>query len=38
MLARDLSATHKNAMFVADVKSTGLYAIDPVLQSQRRQS
>jgi phosphomannomutase/phosphoglucomutase len=33
MLARDLSATHKNATFVVDVKSTGLYAIDPVLQA-----
>ena len=33
MLARDLSAEHKNAVFVADVKSTGLYAIDPVLKA-----
>jgi phosphomannomutase/phosphoglucomutase len=33
MLARDLSAEHKNATFVADVKSTGLYAVDPVLQA-----
>ena len=32
MLARDLSATYKNATFVVDVKSTGLYAIDPVLK------
>jgi len=32
MLARDLSREHKNATFIADVKSTGLYAIDPVLQ------
>jgi len=31
MLARDISATHKNALFVADVKSTGLFATDPVL-------
>ena len=31
MLARDLSALHKNATFVVDVKSTGLYATDPVL-------
>ncbi|PHS25037.1 MAG: phosphomannomutase/phosphoglucomutase [Robiginitomaculum sp.] len=31
MLARDLSAQHKNAVFVADVKSTGIYAMDPVL-------
>ncbi len=32
MLARDISKTHKNAVFVADVKSTGLYATDPVLK------
>jgi phosphomannomutase/phosphoglucomutase len=32
MLARDLSRTHKNATFVVDVKSTGLYAVDPVLK------
>jgi phosphomannomutase/phosphoglucomutase len=31
MLARDISAHHKNALFVADVKSTGLFATDPVL-------
>ena len=31
MLARDISANHKNALFVADVKSTGLFATDPVL-------
>jgi phosphomannomutase/phosphoglucomutase len=31
MLARDLSARHKNALFVADVKSTGLFMTDPVL-------
>ncbi len=31
MLARDLSAQFKNAIFVADVKSTGIYAMDPVL-------
>jgi phosphomannomutase/phosphoglucomutase len=31
MLARDLSAQHKGAAFVVDVKSTGLYAVDPVL-------
>lgn len=30
--ARDLSRIHKNAVFVADVKSTGLYASDPVLK------
>jgi phosphomannomutase / phosphoglucomutase len=33
MLARDLSATHANATFVVDVKSTGLYAVDPVLKA-----
>jgi phosphomannomutase/phosphoglucomutase len=33
MLARDLSALHPDATFVVDVKSTGLYAIDPVLQA-----
>jgi phosphomannomutase/phosphoglucomutase len=32
MLARDLSARHPNAVFVADVKSTGLFMTDPVLQ------
>jgi phosphomannomutase/phosphoglucomutase len=31
MLARDLSARHPNAVFVADVKSTGLFMTDPVL-------
>jgi phosphomannomutase/phosphoglucomutase len=31
MLARDLSALHPNAVFVADVKSTGLFMTDPVL-------
>jgi len=33
MLARDLSALHKNATFVVDVKSTGLFATDPVLKA-----
>lgn len=33
ILARDIAAQHKNATFVADVKSTGLYATDPVLKS-----
>jgi len=33
MLARDLSALHKNARFVVDVKSTGLYMTDEVLQA-----
>ncbi|MFP3943944.1 MAG: phosphomannomutase/phosphoglucomutase [Alphaproteobacteria bacterium] len=31
MLARDLSAQFKNAQFVVDVKSTGLFMTDPVL-------
>lgn len=31
ILARDLSALHPGATFVADVKSTGLFASDPVL-------
>ncbi|MDX2259457.1 MAG: phosphomannomutase/phosphoglucomutase [Hyphomicrobiaceae bacterium] len=31
MLARDISARHANARFVADVKSTGLFMTDPVL-------
>ncbi|HEX3810074.1 MAG TPA: phosphomannomutase/phosphoglucomutase [Rhizomicrobium sp.] len=31
LLARDLSARNPNAKFVADVKSTGIYEIDPVL-------
>jgi phosphomannomutase / phosphoglucomutase len=31
MLARDISSQHKNALFVADVKSTGLFATDPAL-------
>ncbi len=30
--ARDFAAIHKNATFVADVKSTGLYNTDPVLK------
>jgi len=33
MLARDLSAQHANAKFVADVKSTGLFMTDPVLKA-----
>ena len=32
MLARDMSTLHKNAIFVVDVKSTGLFATDPVLK------
>jgi len=34
MLARDLSAQHKGPIFVVDVKSTGLFATDPVLLRQ----
>jgi phosphomannomutase/phosphoglucomutase len=34
MLARDLSKIHANATFVVDVKSTGLFASDPVLKAQ----
>jgi len=33
MLARDLSALHKNATFVVDVKSTGLFSTDEVLKA-----
>ena len=33
MLARDLSALHKDATFVVDVKSTGLFATDEVLKA-----
>jgi phosphomannomutase/phosphoglucomutase len=33
MLARDLSARHPGAVFVADVKSTGLFITDPVLRA-----
>ncbi|MET0841838.1 MAG: phosphomannomutase/phosphoglucomutase, partial [Methyloceanibacter sp.] len=32
MLARDIAARNKNALFVADVKSTGLFLTDPVLK------
>src|SRR5689334_17449300 len=34
MLARDLSRLHPRAQFVVDVKSTGLFATDPVLIAQ----
>src|SRR3979411_811738 len=34
MLARDMSAIHKDAQFIVDVKSTGLFVTDPVLQKQ----
>ena len=33
LLARDLSALHKDATFVVDVKSTGLYKTDEVLKA-----
>jgi phosphomannomutase / phosphoglucomutase len=33
LLARDLSARHRGATFVVDVKSTGIYEIDPVLKA-----
>jgi phosphomannomutase/phosphoglucomutase len=33
MLARDMSSLHKNAKFVVDVKSTGLFLTDPVLKA-----
>src|SRR5258706_11478870 len=32
LLARDMSTRHANAKFVVDVKSTGIYEIDPVLR------
>ncbi len=32
MLARDLAPLHKGATFIVDVKSTGLYATDPILE------
>ncbi|HKR90524.1 MAG TPA: phosphomannomutase/phosphoglucomutase [Phenylobacterium sp.] len=33
MLARDLSALHRNSTFIVDVKSTGLFATDEVLRA-----
>ena len=33
MLARDLSRLHRDATFIVDVKSTGLYATDAVLKA-----
>jgi len=33
MLARDLAPSHPGARFVVDVKSTGLFATDPVLKA-----
>jgi len=38
MLARDMSALHKDAQFVVDVKSTGLFVTDPVLSRQGAQA
>ncbi|MCX7899167.1 MAG: phosphomannomutase/phosphoglucomutase [Methylocystis sp.] len=35
MLARDLSKVHKDARFVVDVKSTGLFATDPELVARK---
>jgi phosphomannomutase/phosphoglucomutase len=32
LLARNIAAAHPNATFVVDVKSTGIYAIDPELK------
>ncbi len=32
LLARDLSSRRQNATFVVDVKSTGIYEVDPVLK------
>jgi phosphomannomutase/phosphoglucomutase len=33
LVARDLSARHTNAKFVVDVKSTGIFEIDPILKA-----
>ena len=33
ILARDYAGLHQNARFVVDVKSTGLYASDPILKA-----
>lgn len=38
LLARDISAQHKGAKFVADVKSTGLFLTDPVLKENGAQT
>ena len=32
LIARNLSKTHKGSKFIVDVKSTGLYATDKVLE------
>jgi phosphomannomutase/phosphoglucomutase len=36
MLARDMSAIHRDAQFLVDVKSTGLFVTDPALSRQAR--
>jgi phosphomannomutase / phosphoglucomutase len=33
LIARDLSTKYKNAMFVVDVKSTGIFEVDPILKA-----
>ncbi|MFM8938621.1 MAG: phosphomannomutase/phosphoglucomutase [Phenylobacterium sp.] len=38
MLARDLSGLHPRAQFIVDVKSTGLFATDPVLAANGAQT
>ncbi|MCA3721876.1 phosphomannomutase/phosphoglucomutase [Phenylobacterium sp.] len=38
MLARDLSGLHPDARFIVDVKSTGLFATDPVLAANGAQT
>jgi phosphomannomutase/phosphoglucomutase len=38
ILARDLSGLHPNARFIVDVKSTGLFATDPVLSANGAQT
>jgi len=38
MLARDLSGLHPGAQFIVDVKSTGLFATDPVLAANGAQT
>jgi phosphomannomutase / phosphoglucomutase len=38
MLAREISAQHRSATFVADVKSTGLFMTDPVLRANGAQT
>ena len=35
LIARNLSSTHKNSKFIVDVKSTGLFASDKVLASNK---